>query len=319
MPSTRVVGMDHDHYDWNPLPARPPLRWPNGSPVAVVPIIALEHFEDPEPEDGLVPRDLAGGLGPRPGPNYPMLAQREYGHRVGIFRLAEIFAAHRVPLTVAIDALTAERYPYLVSWLRDEGATFVAHGISISRVISSRMSEEQERRYIEQTLSRLQAAGVQTRGWLGPEYGQSANTPRLLADAGVQYLCDWLNDEQPYPTNYPGLTALPLWCDYDDSYALSKRQMTLTGYQRILTRGVETLAEDGATSARLMAFQIRPWLTGQPYRLGIMEEFFQHAADHAHCWFASSDEVVSAYAGAGDSTESGGASAGPQSAKEGTA
>src|SRR5690606_34081011 len=118
--------------------------------------------------------------------------------------------------------------------------------------------------------------GIDPRGWLGPEYSESERTPELVAAAGVDYLCDWLNDEQPYRMNYGDLVALPMWCDYDDSYALVKRQMTEDDYNRIRTRGVDQLSKDGAQTARLMAFTIRPWLVGQPHRLGSIESFLAH-------------------------------------------
>ena len=299
MSASRHAGMDHDHYAYSPLPSRPPLRWPNGASVAVCPILSLEYLETPAPAGSVLPRDLGGGLGLRAEPNYPMLAHREYGHRVGIFRLLDVLAERGIRPTVAVDGMTASRYPRLIEHLRTRDCDVLAHGLSLNRMLSSRMSEGEEKGVIEESLGRLIDAGVPARGWLSPEYGESPRTPQMLAAAGMEYLCDWLNDEQPYPMVGGSLVALPLMCDYDDSYALWKRQLTLDSYLRILTKGFDRLSLDGRTSARVMAFQLRPWLTGQPHRVWVLEQLLDHVRSDGDAWLGTAGEIVDAYIAAG--------------------
>ena len=200
MPAERRFGMDHEHYDWSPLINRGVLRWPENARVALCVIVNLEHAEwEPLPGSFQSP-SLAGGLAPRPSPNYPLLTHREYGHRVGIFRVLDVLDRHGIKPTVAMDALTAENYPYLVSHCRKRGCEIIGHGISVSRMITGNMSEQEEREYIRSSVDSLtRATGSVPAGWLGPEYGESSSTPRLLAQAGLRYVCDWANDEQPYP------------------------------------------------------------------------------------------------------------------------
>ena len=118
-----------------------------------------------------------------------------------------------------MDALTAENYPYLVRHCLDRGCEIIGHGMSVSRMITSDMSQKEEEEYINESLSALTTAiGHRPVGWLGPEQGESFRTPQLLAQAGVRYICDWPNDEQPYPIKTPEgeLFALPLMLELDD-------------------------------------------------------------------------------------------------------
>ena len=123
----------------------------------------------------------------------------EYGNRVGVFRVLDTLQRHGFKPTIAMDRLTAEHYPFLVRHCVARGFEFIAHGVSVNRMITSRMPEQEEREYIRTSVDALtRATGKAPSGWLGPEYGESANTPGLLAEAGIRYVCDWVNDEQPY-------------------------------------------------------------------------------------------------------------------------
>jgi peptidoglycan/xylan/chitin deacetylase (PgdA/CDA1 family) len=142
--------MDHEHYDWSPLNARrAPLRWPENARVALCVIVTLEHLEWSRPPGSFQLPTLAGGYGPGPFPDVTGWSHREYGHRVGIFRVLDVLARHGVTPTIAMDVLTAEHYPFLVRHCLGRGAEIMAHGISVSRMITSRMSDEEEREYIQ--------------------------------------------------------------------------------------------------------------------------------------------------------------------------
>lgn len=296
MPAGRAVGMDHPWYRWSPLPFRPSWRWPNGAHVAVCPIVSLGFFEDPPAEGSVQSNWLVGGLGTRPYPNIPRWSHREYGHRVGIFRVLDALEAAGVQPTVAIDAMSAEGYPFLVDHLTARGVELVAHGIAVTRMITSQMNEDEERAYIVDSLERLRRCGIDPRGWLGPEQGESSRTPGLLAEAGIVYVCDWSNDEQPYPMTVPSseLWALPLVLEYDDAFSLGHRGMPLAAYGAMLVEGFDQLCVDGTGAGRVMAFHLRPWLMGQPLRLGVLEAFLGHVARAPGGWLASGGDIIDA-------------------------
>ena len=237
MPAQRRFGMDHEHYDWSPLSSRGILRWPDEARLALSVVVTLEHMEWMPPEDSFQVANLAGGSAARPFPDYARISHREYGHRVGIFRVLDVLERHGIRPTVAMDALTASNYPYLVRHCLDRGCEIIGHGISVSRMITSNMSEQEERSYIRESLDALtQATGSAPAGWMGPEYGESDRTPQLLGEAGVRYLCDWANDEQPYPLTVPvgELFALPVMVELDDVIAIAQRKVTIDRYSTML-------------------------------------------------------------------------------------
>lgn len=301
MPAERRSGMDHEHYAWSPLVKREPLRWPGGAHVALSVIVNLEHVELEPPEGSEQSQQLAGGLGVRPYPNYPLLSHREYGHRVGIFRILDVLERHGIRPTIALDAMTAEHYPWLVEHCLGRGAEIVAHGISVSRLITSRMSQDEERTYIAESLERLHTAtGVQPQGWLGPEHSESERTPQLLAEAGLRYVCDWVNDEQPYAMTVAtgSLVALPVMLEYDDAFALWTRGVMLDTYRSMLCDGFDQLLRDGAESGRLLALNLRPWLIGQPFRIKVLDDALAHMVRERHVWTAATGEIVDRFVAA---------------------
>ena len=168
MPAERRPGMDHEHYQWSPINTRGALRWPDGARVALCVVITLEKMEWEAPPDSFtVP--LSGGLGDRPFPDYARVSHREYGHRVGIFRVLDALERYGICPTVAVDAMTAEANPYLVEHCRQRGAEIIGHGHSVSRMISGRMTEEEEEEYVHSSIDALRrATGEPPQGWLGP-------------------------------------------------------------------------------------------------------------------------------------------------------
>ncbi len=274
MPAKRQPGMDHPHYEWSPIHTRTPLRWPGDHTVALCLLVSLNHMEWEPPAGSFQAHNLAGGLGRRPALDYARLTHREYGHRVGIFRVLECARKHGVPVNLAMDALTAEHYPVLVQHCLAAEVELVGHGLSVSRMITSRMSEDEERDYIAGSLDALErATGQRPLGWLGPEHGESLRTPALLAEAGMSHVFDWTNDEQPYRMTTPSgdLHALPIMLELDDVHALWDRHVALDRYERLLVESATQLTYDGAQNARTLVLHVHPWLMGQPFRIGTLD------------------------------------------------
>jgi hypothetical protein len=170
--------MDNGYYDWSPINQRARLTWPEGKPIAVCVIVNVEYDE------------------PGPPQHQSAFSQREYGNRVGIFRLMDVLRKHDLRVTAAVDAGVAQLRPSLVAECQARGWEIIGHGLTANRPISSAMPEAEEAAYIDDVLGTLETAtGARPRGWLGAGYGESARTPALLAVAGLDYVCDWPNDE----------------------------------------------------------------------------------------------------------------------------
>jgi allantoinase len=294
-------GMDHEHYAWSPLHAnRGALGWPGGARVAVCVIVNLGHVEWRHPPGSYQPPNLAGGYGPGPFPDVTAWSHREYGHRVGIFRVLDVLDKHGIKPTIAMDVLTAENYPFLVRHCLGRGGEIIGHGVSVSQMITSRMSEQEEQEYLQTSVHTLtRATGKAPVGWLGPEYGESPRTPQLLAQLGIRYVCDWVNDEQPYPFKVPQgeLYALPVALPVDDVNALWDRRIDIDRYKEMIQETFDTLHSEGATNARLLVLHLHPWLIGQPFRIGYLDQALGHIVQRQGVWTATGSEIIDWYRG----------------------
>ena len=292
-------GMDHGHYDWSPLNThRPALAWPERARVALCVIVNLEHMEWSRPPGAYQVPNLAGGYGPGPFPDVTAWSHREYGHRVGIFRVLQALDAHGVKPTIAMDALTAEHYPFLVRHCQSRGDEIIGHGISVNRMITSRMSQDEEREYIRASVESLtRAFGRAPRGWLGPEYGESTRTPGLLAQAGIRYVCDWVNDEQPYwmTVSQGELCALPISLPLDDVNALWDRRIDIDRYGTMIKETFDVLYREGTETGKLLVLHVHPWLIGQPFRIGCLEDALSHITRREGVWAATGSAIVDWY------------------------
>ena len=279
--------MDHPYYDWSPLPGRDRFEWPNRSPLAVGAVIVLDHVEWEPPPGAYSLRRRSGGLARLPAPDYPQLTIREYGHRVGIFRLLDTLERHNIAVTAAIDALTAQHYRWLVSHLRERGCEIAGRGIAATRLITSKDSEADERAGIAESLDAIESAtGMRPTTWFCAEGVESFRTPSMLAEAGIDCLLDWPNDEQPYLMTTDGvlegvaprpgtpvMVSLPLFLEADDEFALWHRRASLAGWSEIITRAAARMHRDGTehpAGGRLLMLTLRPWLAGQPFRAPVL-------------------------------------------------
>ncbi|GIT13840.1 MAG: polysaccharide deacetylase [Chloroflexota bacterium] len=300
MPAQRRFGMDHEHYDWSPISTRDILRWPEEAPLALVVVVNLEHMEWDAPDGSYQAANLAGGSTARPFPDYARISHREYGHRVGIFRVLNVLQKYSITPTLAVDALTAQHYPYLMNYCINRGVEFMAHGISVSQMITSNMSADQELKYIQETMAAIKiATGTDPVGWLGPEYGESERTPQLLAKSNIKYVCDWANDEQPYPLKSPDgeLTALPIMLELDDVIAMAHRRVNVDRYANMLTESCDVLYEKGSDNGRLLVLNLHPWLIGQPFRINYLDEALSTIMNKPLIWAATGSEVTNWYQG----------------------
>jgi allantoinase len=294
--STRRPGMDHAYYAWSPLPKRPRLAWPGGKPVAFSVLLHLEHWElEPPPAAVKDPR-FVSEFGPF-SPDYRTWSQREYGNRVGIARVLRVLDRHKIRATVALGGAAAERYPELVEECRRRGYEFVAHGSHATRLLSSKMDEAEERAFIAGSLDAVErAVGTRPRGWLGQDHGESARTPALLAEAGLDHVLDWANDDQPYlMTTRPPLVAVPNQIEWDDVQLFWVRRADTWRYPALVTEALDVLLEEGARSGRCFALSLHPWLFGMAHRIRYLDDALSAVTARQGLWHATAGEIARAY------------------------
>jgi allantoinase len=298
-----VTGYDDELYAYLPLPERVPLHWPGGATVAFYPVVIVEYFEEEPPPLTVVAGDVYGGLGPGGTMRHPQVSRvgnRDYGHRVGFFRLMGILQELSIRPVIAIDAMSAEAYPAIAAWIAANDVEVIAHGRSVTQAISSRMKPDKEREYIADAKARIDGAlGVATRGWLGPSSGESGHTLQLLADAGFEYCLDWPNDEQPYYfATTPPLLSLPPLQDLSDNQAIHVRGLYNARYGSSLVKAAERLVADGASAGRLLSFTLTTFTSGQPARSSYVKEALRAITAMDGVWVTTPGEVAAAMAAA---------------------
>jgi len=284
----------HGWFSFSPLPNRPPLHWPDGRTVAVSVVLDLRAVEWETPKNPPAVRP-PGGRGIAPFPDFPRMSHREFGHRVGVFRMLDITRALGLAPAAVVDVLTAEGYGRLLEHLLPETSEIIAGGLSASRAVTSQMAADEELHYIGDTMRRLaDRLGVRPSGWLGVEHSESARTPGLLARCGIRYVADWANDEQPYPMEREdsGLWSFPLSWELSDLRAMHERGMSAEDYGHSIVEAFEVLRADGSESGRVLALHLHPWVSGQAFRADAVERALAHLRRSTDAWWASPDEIV---------------------------
>lgn len=291
----RRRGMDHDLYPWSSLFDRAPVTWPDGRKVAVPIVVSLEWFP-------IVPNDApfrAPGHMQTAYPDYRHYTSREYGTRVGIYRLLDAFAAAGLRVSVATNAAIADRYPALVADIVAGGHEIVAHSTDMNGTIASGLPEEEERALILRSLDTLEkATGTRPRGWLSIARSQSFATPALLAEAGVTYMLDWVNDELPYRMTTPSgaIINLPLNHELSDRQIITVQQNSADSYGEQMRDAFEWLAGEARQSGggRMLPLHLTPYIMALPYRIDALERLLGWLAARSDAWIAPAGMVVDA-------------------------
>lgn len=291
----RRRGMDHDLYSWSSLFDRPPVAWPDGKQVAIWPVISLEWFPiTPTDEPFRAPGHMV-----TPYPDYRHYTAREYGTRVGFFRLLDAFEAVGARISVACNAAIAERYPAIVEAIGQGGHEIIAHSTDMNGTIATGIGAVAERGLIGSTLDAIEkASGTRPRGWLSIARSQSFDTPRLLAEAGLDYMCDWVNDELPcrFGTEAGEIVNIPLNHELSDRWILNVQQHSAESYAAQMRDAYRWLAtEAGRHGGRMLPLHLTPYILGLPYRIAIFEELVGWFARQPGAWIARGDAIRDAW------------------------
>lgn len=292
----RRHGMDHALYPWSSMRERPPLAWPGGRRVAVWIVVNLEWFP-------LLPADKpfrAPGHMQTPYPDYRHYSARDYGTRVGFYRLLDAFAKVGAAVSVAVNGAIAWRHPAIVADIVAAGHEIVAHSTDMNGTIAGGIDPDAERVLILRSLDALEkASGTRPRGWHSIARSQSFATPGLLVEAGLDYMCDWVNDELPYRFATPAgaIVNLPLNHELSDRQILVAQQHSVDSYVEQMTDAYDLLAAESARfGGRMLPLNVTPYIMGLPYRIDAFERLLGELAARPKTWFARGDEIVDAAA-----------------------
>ena len=289
----RALGYDHALYPYSALPARAPIAWPGGKNVAVWFTISLEWFP-------ITPSDKpfrAPGHMQTAYPDYRHYTAREYGTRVGFYRLLDAFAKVGAKVSVATNAAIAQRYPQLIADIISAGHEIIAHSTDMNGTIASTLPVEDERALIAQSLSALEAAtGTRPRGWHSIARSQSFATLDLLKEAGVDYCVDWVNDEMPYAFAN-GLVSIPLNHELSDRQIINVQQQSVDSYAQQVLDAYDWLNGEAAQTGggRMLPLHLTPYIIGLPYRMDAFEALLAELAARPDTWFATGGDLLDSY------------------------
>lgn len=281
----------HERAPFTPILARPPLAWPNGARLAIWVVPNVEYFHD----DSLYGATIAtAAVEPPDVPNY---AWRDYGARVGIWRIMRILDGLGIPGTVALNSEVCGAYPEVVQACVERGWELMGHGRTNSESLSG-ASEGDERALIATVLETIERqAGKRPVGWLGPALAETHRTLDLLAEQGIQYVGDWVNDDQPYPlrTDHGPVVAMPYSIEVNDIGIFMRRGFTGPDYAQLLRDQCEVLLREGAESARVMCIALHPFIVGVPFRAKYLEQALAWMRQQEGVWFTTGAEILAAY------------------------
>jgi peptidoglycan/xylan/chitin deacetylase (PgdA/CDA1 family) len=283
------LAVEQSLYPYWPISERPRLEWPGGARVAFYLGVNIEHYRLDKPSTSISPATL--GLVPDPM-NY---AWRDYGPRVGIWRLIELLDRLEMRASVLLNSSVCSRYPQIIEAGRERGWAWLAHGRDNS-TLQTGMDEDAEREYLTRMVEEIVAAtGSAPRGWLGPALSETLSTPRLLRELGLTYVLDWVNDDQPYPLNVEGMISIPYNAELNDIPLFSARNLSGPEYVRVVRDALDQLLADGRSTGRVLALPIHPFIVNQPARHRYLAEILEHVAEADGVWVTTSDEIAEHY------------------------
>jgi len=286
------VQADPNLYDYWPYENRPKIVWPGGKKLAfwIAPNIEVYEFNPPV--------NPARPGWPKPTPDVVGYSQRDWGNRVGHWRLMELMDKFDMRGSVSLNVALCDHYPEIIEACNARGWEFFSHGIYNTRY-SYGMTEAQERAVLEDSIKTvMDLTGQRIRGYLAPALTHTERTLDLIAEYDFWYSCDLFQDDQPQPlkTKTGKLVSMPYSLEVNDVITYGAQAMTPDRYADILKQHFDQLLEEGADSGTVMCIPLHAYLVSQPHRLKAFEAALQHIAAHKDdVWITTAAEIAGYY------------------------
>jgi len=276
---------------YQPITDRPKLVWPGGARVAVWVVLNVEHYEY------LPPPDQARDPWPRsPHPDVLGYGLRDFGNRVGLWRLARVTDALGLPVTLSLNLANWLHYPEIFEACEARGWDVMAHGLYNTRYHWG-LPEEAERAAIAECSDLYRRlTDRRLRGWFSPAATWTERTPDLVAEAGIDYYCDWYHDDQPteMQVRTGRLITLPYQMDINDAMVW-RHHFEAEDFAQMVIDHFDTLWREGAEQGRVCCVALHPYISGQPHRIRAVEGALRYIAGHEGVWLATGAEIADWY------------------------
>ena len=257
---------------YSPIVGRPKLELPGGARIAVWTIVNVEEWSDERAQPRTV---LPPPYGQPLLPDLPNWAWHEYGMRVGFWRFIELFRELKLKTTLAINGNVCRSYEPVARAALDAGWEFMGHGF----VQRPTHHVEDQRKMIRDTIAAIRDfTGRKPRGWESPGLTETFETIDILAEEGVEYVADWVLDDQPceIATSKGPVVSVPYTVEMND---IAMMQIAHHPSSEWLQRGIDTfdrLWREGAQIPRVMAISVHPYISGVPHRIGYVEKLYRY-------------------------------------------
>lgn len=291
----RQYGMDQTLYAWRPSDKRAPVAWPDGKSVAAMIVVPIEHHMlNPTGKPFKHPGAMV-----TPYPDLRHFTTRDYGNRVGVFRILKALKASDVKATFPINAVLLDKVRPLVDAIVDDGHEIAAYGVDTDHIHWGGLERETEEAWIDETKALFAKAGLSPRVWMSPARQQSFSTLELLAKAGFETCLDWEQDCVPVRMITPGgdIVGAPLSNELDDRLLLADRKQDEAVWSRQVLEAVAwSKAEAPRMGGQVVGFTLTPYVTGQPFRAAAVANLLSALGRDEAVWAVTASEIVDAWA-----------------------
>jgi allantoinase len=280
-----------ERLDYSAISERRPLTLPGGKRVAFWVIVNIEEWDIRAPMPRTVITPPAGGS---PSPDIPNWTWHEYGNRVGFWRILKVLDEFAITATLAINGTAIAAYPPIARAAHRRNWEFIGHGLTQRNM----QKVENEAADIARTRDIIAAfAGRRPRGWLGPGLTETWETPDLLVEAGYEYVCDWVLDDQPVllKTRAGPIVSIPYTQECNDVAMMLIQHHKASEYSDRAIDQFEQLLGDADDAVRVMALVVHPYIMGAPHRLAYFRKAIAHITANPHALHWTGEKILDWY------------------------
>jgi peptidoglycan/xylan/chitin deacetylase (PgdA/CDA1 family) len=286
-----TVKLPHERFDYSAIVDRRPWRLPRGARIAVWTIVNVEEWDIEKP---MARQYLTVPQGVSVVPDVPNWAWHDYGMRVGIWRLLAALQSRKIPATTSINAAVCDRYSRVAQAMLDAGWEFMGHGV---RQGAMHLLPDQRAAIREAVDILTKFTGKKPKGWLGPGLTETWETLDYLAEAGIQYVSDWVNDDQPYEirTTRGPLVSVPYSLELNDIPMMIIQHHESAAWVQRCRDQFDRLYAEGAKQPRVMAIAVHPYIHGVPHRIKYFEAVYDYMKKKKGVWFTTGEGIADWY------------------------
>jgi len=291
IPREVPVKLPRERFDYVPMARRRPWTLPKGARIAVWTIVNIEEWDIEKP---MARQYLTAPQGVATVPDVPNWAWHDYGMRVGFWRLYEALAKRKIRATTSINAHVVKSYEPVARAMLDAGWEFMGHGV----VQGAMHLLPDQRAAIRESVRLLKEfTGRKPKGWLGPGLTETWETLDYLAQEGIEYVSDWVNDDQPYDirTTAGPLVSVPYSIELNDIPMMVIQHHASSEWVRRVKDQFDRLWAEGAKNPRVMAMAVHPYISGVPHRIKYFEAVYDYMRKKPGVWLTTGEEIYEWY------------------------